>query len=84
MFLKGKTMFASLTLSTMAVSHVQTRGFAVADLMTLARLAFVARSQRRHLGRLDSTRLADLGLTAAQAQTEAKRAFWDVPTNWRR
>jgi uncharacterized protein YjiS (DUF1127 family) len=84
MFLKGKTMFASLTLSTMAVSHVQTRGFAVANLITLARLAFVARSQRRQLAHLDAAQLADLGLTPAQARREAKRPLWDVPTNWRR
>ncbi len=40
-------------------------------------------AQRRALGGLDADRLADLGLTQAQAQAEAARPVWDVPHWWR-
>lgn len=39
--------------------------------------------QRRALARLDDARLADLGLTRAEAHAEATRPLWDVPPNWR-
>jgi uncharacterized protein YjiS (DUF1127 family) len=80
---KGKTMFASLTLSTVAVSHVQTRG-SFADLIARLQLGLVARAQRKALARLDTAALADIGLTRAQADFEAARPLWDVPSNWRR
>ena len=35
--------------------------------------------QRRALAKMDAATLADLGLTRAQAQREAKRTFWDIP-----
>lgn len=35
--------------------------------------------QRRALARLDANALADIGLTRAQAQTEAARPIWDLP-----
>lgn len=41
------------------------------------------RRQRARLTTLDDDRLADLGLTRAQAETEAARPFWDVPASWR-
>ena len=40
--------------------------------------------QRRALGQLDAVALHDIGLTRQQAVKEAKRAIWDVPSNWRR
>ncbi|MFK7938691.1 MAG: DUF1127 domain-containing protein [Roseovarius sp.] len=40
------------------------------------------RRQRRTLAQLDNTRLADLGLTRTQAQAEAQRPIWDVPSHW--
>ena len=43
----------------------------------------LARS-RRALQTLDKAQLADIGLSAAEAETEAKRPVWDVPTTWRR
>ncbi|MEZ5713906.1 MAG: DUF1127 domain-containing protein [Paracoccaceae bacterium] len=41
------------------------------------------RRQRARLAKLDDDRLADIGLTRAQAETEAARPFWDVPATWR-
>lgn len=39
--------------------------------------------QRRSLGRLDAHELRDIGVTAAQARTEAARPVWDAPAHWR-
>lgn len=39
--------------------------------------------QRRALSRLDDKALADIGLTRAEARSEADRPVWDVPGNWR-
>ncbi|MCE0504178.1 DUF1127 domain-containing protein [Roseivivax sp. GX 12232] len=38
--------------------------------------------QRRQLARLDDARLADLGLSRAEAEAEAARAPWDAPDHW--
>ncbi|CUH85842.1 DUF1127 domain-containing protein [Thalassovita mediterranea] len=38
--------------------------------------------QRRALNRLDSAALKDLGLSRAEAQTEATRPIWDAPNHW--
>lgn len=76
-------MFASLTLSNMAVAHVQTRG-PLTGLLARLQLGFVARAQRQQLRKLDSALLADIGLTRAQAETEAARPLWDVPSDWLR
>lgn len=45
-------------------------------------LAAVARS-RRGLRLLDDHLLRDIGLTRAEAETEASRAPWDAPSHWR-
>lgn len=42
------------------------------------------RRQRARLARLDAEALADIGLTRADAQSEARLPFWDVPPGWRR
>lgn len=76
-------MFASLHTSTLAVAHVQSRG-TLADVVKRARLAITARRQRAQLAQLDATLLADIGVTAAQAASEAARPAWDVPSNWLR
>ncbi|GLS85714.1 hypothetical protein GCM10010873_06870 [Cypionkella aquatica] len=76
-------MFASLHTSTMAVAKVQSRG-TVADFAKRLRLAATARRQRVQLARLDATLLADIGVTAAQAEAEAARPSWDVPRTWLR
>lgn len=39
--------------------------------------------QRRDLAGLDPHLLQDVGLEQTEAETEAKRPFWDVPSNWR-
>ena len=83
MNLKGNPMFASLHTSALAVANVQSRG-TLADLVAKFDLALTARLQRRQLARMDSARLADLGLTADQARMEAARPFWDVPQHWLR
>lgn len=37
---------------------------------------------RRALAKLEPHELADIGLSAAQAQREAKRSIWDAPQSW--
>ena len=41
------------------------------------------RRQRKALTRLDDAALRDMGLTRSDAETEARRAAWDGPANWR-
>ncbi|MGX9357137.1 DUF1127 domain-containing protein [Roseobacteraceae bacterium S113] len=43
---------------------------------------FALARQRRALRGLDDARLADLGLTRADALEEANRPLWDVPQHW--
>ena len=38
--------------------------------------------QRARLADLDAGALRDIGLTRADAQTEARRAVWDAPDHW--
>ena len=46
-------------------------------------LTMLALSQsRRSLAKLDARALQDIGVTPAEAQTEARRAAWDIPVNW--
>ncbi len=52
-------------------------------LSSLHRAAALYRS-RRALARLDTAALADIGLSADDARTEAARGIWDAPANWRR
>lgn len=47
----------------------------------LARAVAVARS-RRDLAHLEPHQLDDIGLSHSAAQTEARRAPWDVPQHW--
>ncbi len=50
---------------------------AVADMLAVAR-------QRRHLSRLDTHQLRDIGLSEHQARTEAEKPIWDTPSYWQR
>lgn len=38
---------------------------------------------RQHLKSLDDRALADIGLSRAEADSEASRPIWDVPHTWR-
>ena len=38
---------------------------------------------RQHLKALDDRALADIGISRAEADAEASRPIWDVPTTWR-
>ena len=40
--------------------------------------------QRKQLGALDARMLDDIGCSSADAQTEATRPVWDVPSHWRK
>lgn len=48
----------------------------------LARLHAVWR-QRQALNALDADALRDIGLSAAEAEAEARRRIWDAPDTWR-
>jgi len=39
--------------------------------------------QRRALSRLDADALRDIGISRTEAETEARRPFWDAPDTWR-
>ena len=73
-------MFASLHTATLATGRVQAAG-STSRLMILLSAAFAAYRQRRVLARLDDRTLADIGLTRAEASTEAARPVWDLPGN---
>ena len=53
-------------------------------LLTALRLGLTVRRQRAALRKLDDAALHDLGLSRAQAESEAARPVWDVPARWRR
>ena len=40
--------------------------------------------QRQKLSQLDDAALRDMGISRADAQREARRVAWDVPSHWRR
>ena len=64
-------------MSTLINRHAEVnrskRRIALSDVFDLYR-------QRRALARLDDKALADIGLTREEAQIEANRPFWDIPT----
>ena len=45
---------------------------------------FALARQRRALAQMDEARLRDVGLTRDEANTEARRVFWDAPDSWSR
>lgn len=53
-------------------------------LLTALRLGLTVRRQRAALRKLDDAALHDLGLSRAQAESEAARPVWDAPARWRR
>jgi len=50
--------------------------------LTLRHVLDVWRS-RRALARLDARALADIGISAKSAHSEARKPIWDVPGTWR-
>lgn len=40
--------------------------------------------QRQHLAKLDDAVLHDIGISRAEAQTEAARGVWAAPRHWMR
>lgn len=48
-------------------------------IMTLADVA----KQRRALGKLDTSRLEDLGISQHAAKAEADKPFWNAPNHWK-
>lgn len=45
---------------------------------------FGLRRQRQQLAAMTPEQLADIGISAEQAEAEATRPIWDLPSNWRR
>ena len=54
-----------------------------AQRFSLTTLLSVWRS-RRALAQLDAHALADIGVSAKSAHTEAGKPIWDVPATWRK
>lgn len=54
------------------------------SLLCRLQTAIALHRQRRALARLDAAALADIGLTRAEALSEAQRPFWDAPDHWHR
>jgi len=52
----------------------------LANLATILAAAENVAAQRRQLLRLDDRALKDIGITRAQAEREARRAYWDLPS----
>lgn len=74
-------MFASLHTASLATRRMQSGGSLHRFVQTIA-LAVIAQHQRRALADLDAGRLADIGVTRAEALRESRRRVWDVPANW--
>ncbi|MEY1556284.1 DUF1127 domain-containing protein [Yoonia sp. R2331] len=54
-----------------------------AGLMQLIQRLTQVRRQRIDLASLEPHLLNDIGVTEAQARTEANRSIWDAPEHWR-
>lgn len=54
-----------------------------ASIFTKITDALALYSERRRLAAMPAERLADMGITQAEAQAEAKREFWDAPDHWK-
>ena len=71
-----------MTDTTLCTAHSAPRRatrFSLLDwVLTLTRLY----RSRQELSQLDDRMLADIGITQAQADSESKRAIWDVPRHW--
>lgn len=66
-----------------SLSHVRLAPRGRRSLFARIAAAFAIRRQRNDLSRLPPHMLRDIGLTEEEAQAEASRALWDVPSHWR-
>lgn len=70
-------------------AHLRTRPLALLRSAALSRLparllaAFALARSRHDLRKLDDRLLRDIGLTRAEALSEAERAPWDAPAHWK-
>lgn len=70
-------------------AHFPTLPLAILGVGSLARLpsrllaASALKRSRHSLRQLDDRLLRDIGLTRAEALSEADRAPWDAPAHWR-
>ncbi len=70
-----------------ALGHSATRPSILSSLLgalPYLRVAPSVAASRARLADLDDAMLADIGLTRGQAQAEAARPIWEVPSHWRR
>ena len=65
------------------LTHAHPRSARRTGFFATVRLAYDAWRSRRALAALEDTALRDIGLTRDEAQAEANRPIWDVPSNWR-
>lgn len=68
--------------ATLAGTRPGPRGF-WRGLAWRLRAARSLRRERRALSELNPAALRDVGLSAAAAEREARRPFWDAPDHWR-
>lgn len=59
------------------------QGHASQSLLSRVLHALNVQRSRAHLKQLDEAQLSDIGVTQKQAENEAKRPIWDVPSHWR-
>jgi len=57
------------------------RAASYTDLLTRAFRAYGVYRQRQHLKALSDRQLADIGISRRDAEIEATRSFWDLPTS---
>ena len=66
------------------VSHTPPPSSSLSRLFRRLATAVALGRQRARLSDLDPHILRDIGLSADEAEAEARRSVWDVPPNWRR
>jgi hypothetical protein len=74
---RKRAMFTVFSRPNLLGRRIQSGG-----LMNHFFLGFTAWRQRLHLRELDDRMLDDIGVTRSQAEAEADRPFWDVPSYW--
>jgi len=62
------------------VFHVDWRPASSMELLTKIYRAYGVARQRRHLKAMSDHQLADIAVSRADADAEAARGFWDIPS----